>query len=120
MRPLRLKSEFWIKAYIRRRMSHGHFAAVVRHGDDEAGAIYLKINCLNGTVVLFGPAPAGLDDGGDGDRVWMKLHKTDTMPEEDADRLVAQALTFDPDLWLIEVEDKTGQHGLTPTEMPAL
>jgi hypothetical protein len=115
---MRLKSEFWIKAYIRRRLSHGHFAAVVRHGDDDAGAIYVKINKLDGTVTLFGPAPSGLDDSGGGDRTWMRMHAATTISDAEADALIAKAFTFDSDLWLIEVEDRAGQHSFTETELP--
>jgi hypothetical protein len=113
---MRLKSEFWVKAYIRRRASLGQFAAVVRRGDSDAGAIYLKINKLDGSVVMFGPAPSGLDDEGHGDRTWMRLHPLPTLAESDADALIARACDFDSDLWLIEVEDRSGCHELTATE----
>ncbi len=59
---LRLRSDIWVKAYIRLCGSTGTMAAVVRHGDDDAGAIFIKVNRLDGTCALFGPAPAGLDE----------------------------------------------------------
>jgi hypothetical protein len=116
-RLMRLKSEIWVKAYVRRRASHGHFAVVARHGDDEAGAIYIKINRLDGTVIVFGPAPGGLDDTGDGDRQWMRLHPAPTLTEAEADALIERAGQFDADLWLVEVEDRTGGHGFAGKEL---
>ena len=44
-------------------------AVVVRHGDNDAGAIYIRINHLDGTSALYGPAPAGFSDG-DSERRW--------------------------------------------------
>ena len=67
---MRLKSEIWVKAYIRRCAGAGLAAAVVRHGDNDAGAIYIRINRLDGTSLLFGPSPAGYS-GADEDRRWV-------------------------------------------------
>jgi hypothetical protein len=114
---MRLKSEMWVKAYLRRRASGGQFAAVVRHGDDEAGAIYIMINRLDGTLLLFGPAPGGLDDSGDGDRQWMRMHKAAAITEADAGAMLDRAKSFDEDLWIIEVEDRSGAHAFAGTEL---
>ena len=67
---MRLRAEFWVKAYIRRCAVEGASAVVVRHGDDDAGAIFIKVDRLDGTCLVFGPAPAGLD-GADSDRRWV-------------------------------------------------
>src|SRR4029079_11357831 len=60
---MRIRSEIWVKAYLRRCEVAGVPAVVVRRGDDQAGAIYLSLNRLDGTVSLYGPAPAGLETG---------------------------------------------------------
>ena len=54
---MRLKSGIWVAAYLRRCAVEGVFAAVRRRGAEEAGAIFIKINRLDGTGVLYGPAP---------------------------------------------------------------
>ena len=54
---MRLKSGIWVAAYVRRCNVEGVFAAVRRRGADEAGAIFIKINRLDGTATLYGPAP---------------------------------------------------------------
>lgn len=107
---MRLKSALWVKAYLRARLSQGAFAAVVRHGDDDAGAIFIKISRLDGTALLFGPAAAGL--AGDGDRRFVLRHDGPTISDADADTRLERERGFDPDLWIIEVEDRQGAHGL--------
>ena len=54
---MRLKSAIWVAAYVRRCHIEGAFAAVRRRGAEEAGAIFVKLNRLDGTAELFGPAP---------------------------------------------------------------
>jgi len=108
---MRLRAEFWVKAYIRRCAIGGAPAVVVRHGDDDAGAIFIKINRLDGTCFVFGPAPAGLT-GAESDRRWIPLLSPQGVSEREADRLLAREAEFDSDLWLVEVEDPQGRHFL--------
>ncbi len=108
---MRLKSEIWVKAYIRRCQVAGAPAVVVKHGDDDAGAIYIRISCLNGQAALFGPAPAGLS-GADFDRRWVSLLGDEFVPEADVQRYLEREARFDSDLWIVEVEDRQGRHFL--------
>ena len=66
---MRLKSGLWVSAYVRRVGLAGEFAAVVKRGDSSAGAIFIKINRLDGTVDLFVPALM-LGEGDRNDRLW--------------------------------------------------
>ena len=71
---MRLKSGIWVAAYLRRCNVEGVFAAVRRRGAEEAGAIFIKINRLDGTGVLYGPAAqAVFDDARPADRVFEVL-----------------------------------------------
>ena len=106
---MRLRAEFWVKAYIRRCLGEGAAAVVVRHGDDDAGAIFIKINRLDGTCLLFAPAPAGLS-GAESDRRWVAVLAPDGVAECDADHFLSREADFDPDIWLVEVEDRDGRH----------
>ncbi len=108
---MRVRSDIWVKAYVRRRTAEGCFTAIVAHGDDMAGAIYIKINRLDGAVLLFGPAPAGLD-GVDTERRFTLLHATPTILETAADARLGLERGFDSDIWIVEVEDRRGDHGL--------
>ena len=66
---MRLKSGIWVAAYVRRCNVEGLFAAVRRRGAEEAGAIFIKINRLDGTGTLFGPASqTAFDDAQPTDR----------------------------------------------------
>lgn len=108
---MRLRAEFWVKAYIRRCAIEGASAVVVRHGDDDAGAIFIKINRLDGTCLVLGPAPAGLE-GAESDRRWVACGSRDGLAESEADAMLAREAGFDSDMWLIEVEDRSGRHFL--------
>lgn len=108
---MRVKSEFWAKAYLRRCMSAGASAVVVRHGDDDAGAIYLRINRLDGTSLLFGPAAAGLDDMTHG-RLFAPLLGGGAAADAAVDAALDREARIDSDLWIVEVEDRDGRHFL--------
>ena len=106
---MRLKSEIWVKAYLRRGAVAGVFGVIVRHGDDDAGAIFVRINRLDGTSLLFGPAPAGFDEAAE-DRHWVAVGPAGALADADADAVLAREASFDSDLWVIEVEDRAGRH----------
>ena len=54
---MRLKTGLWVAAYLRRCQVEGVFGAVRRRGAEEAGAVFVRVNRLDGTSDLFGPAP---------------------------------------------------------------
>ncbi len=105
---MRLKSEIWVKAYIRRCAVEGVPAVVVNRGDEDAGVIFIKIARLDGTADLFGPAPAGLVDRLD--REWSPVRAA--AAESEVDALIARERNMDRDIWVIEVEDRAGRHFL--------
>lgn len=108
---MRLKADIWVNAYLRRCNAEGADAVLVRRGDADAGAIYIKASRLDGTATLFGPAPAGLDSQ-DSDRAWVPLLPTAQSSEADCDSYLERQLEYDPDIWIIVVEDKRGRHFL--------
>lgn len=108
---MRLKAEIWIKAYLRRCTGQGAMGTVLRHGDDDAGAIYIKVLRGDGLSALYGPAPAGID-GADFDRRWVALLKGAFVSEEEIAGHIAREARFDSDLWLVEIEDRDGRHFL--------
>ncbi|MCX7323236.1 MAG: DUF1491 family protein [Hyphomicrobiales bacterium] len=113
----RLRSDFWVSAYLRQRSVAGVIAVLRRRGAAEAGAIFIKVDMLDGQVRLFGPAPPSFDrpetDGGAVERRFEELMAADPLAVED--RLVRE-LRFDADLWIIEVEDRSGSPGLPGTQ----
>ncbi len=108
---MRLKSEIWVKAYLRRCQSEGADAVLVRRGDGDAGAIYIKISRLDGTAALYGPAPAGLDEARE-DRRWQACLQREQAAENEADAYLERQIEFDPDIWIVTVEDRQGRHFL--------
>jgi hypothetical protein len=109
---MRLKSEFWVKAYLRRAAVGGCPGVVVRHGHDEAGAIFIKVILRSGEVLLFGPAPAGLD-GVDEERRFVSPFKGGgAQSDAVVDAKLAEEVRFDSDLWVVEIESQSGEHFL--------
>jgi hypothetical protein len=99
----RLTSAFWVAAYRARLGQEGIPAFVVAHGDDTAGAVLVKLNTLDGQACLY----QRQFDLMRGTRAWQVLAEGG---EPEVDAAVARQRGFDPDLWVIEVEDRAGRH----------
>lgn len=108
---LRIKSQIWVMAYIRLCSINGAPAVIVRRGQGDGGAIYIKINKLNDDVLIYGPAPAGMDMSST-ERQWTLCCGESAVSEVEANRYVHRQVEFDPDIWIIEVEDREGRHFL--------
>jgi hypothetical protein len=108
---MRLKSEIWVKAYLRRCTVNGAMGVVARHGDDDAGAIFIRVIDRSRRAVVFGPAPAGMTDT-DFERKFVAVAGSPFASETEADRYLGQEARFDSDLWVIDVEDGDGRHFL--------
>jgi hypothetical protein len=108
---MRLKSAIWVSAYIRRCNIEGAFAAVRRRGAEEAGAIFIKLNRLDGTAELFSPAPQ-FGEAHPSDRAFARGLGPEPVPEEKVEERLKREIRFDPDVWIVEVEDRAGRHFL--------
>jgi hypothetical protein len=108
---MRVKSEIWVRAYLRRCQAEGVPVVIVRRGDEAAGAIFICIDRRDGTVSLYGPAPAGLSES-ETERRWTSCFGSRLVEESEANLYLARQREFDPDLWIIEIEDKAGRHFL--------
>ena len=94
-------------------MVEGMFGAVVKKGAEEAGAVHVIVNHLDGTCHLLGPAPGEAYDEM-GERRWfIELAPPGTIQEAMA--ILERRMRFDPDLWIVEVEDRKGLAGLSIT-----
>lgn len=112
---MELPTELWVQALIRRASLGGAFGVVVRRGDSRAGAVLLKVvDPRAADARLYAEALRGPE----GERVWIEPHPG--APEPDLDAYAARQVRYDPDLWLVEIEDREGRHFLTePVEPPA-
>jgi hypothetical protein len=82
-------------------------AAVLRHGADEAGAILVVVDRLDQTADLYGPAPQSVfADGRPADRLFQLLMSR--VDRAAIDARLSDELRFDPDLWVVEVEERNG------------
>ena len=101
-----LSTDIWVAALIRRVELGGGFAVVARKGDARAGSVLVKVlNRGDGTSRLYAEATRG-----DGERVWMQPAASEQEP--DLDRYIERAVRIDPDVWVVEIEDREGRHFL--------
>lgn len=99
----RLTAAFWVQAYLTRLRLSDIPAFVVSHGDDTAGAVLIKLNTLDGLAVAYQRS----FDLMSGERTWVVLSEG---TEQDVDAALSKQRAFDPDLWVVEVEDRQGRH----------
>ena len=115
---MRLKSEIWVQAYLRICSVNGVSGVVVRRGDPDAGAIFVRVNRLDGTSDLYGPAAAGMD-GTEAERRFAPALPKLPAADAEADAYIAKQRGYDPDLWIVETEDRRGRHHLGDWLMPS-
>ena len=100
---MKLTADIWVSAYLTRLRLIAIPAFVVQRGDSTAGAVLIKLNTLDGRACCYQRS----FDLMTGDRKWDVL--TDGV-EGDVDASITRQKSFDPDLWVIEVEDRAGRH----------
>ena len=106
---MEIKTDVWVGALVRRAEIGGAFAAIGRRGDRDAGAVLVKVATLDGKARLSGPA---LD--GEGRTMFLDLSAGSVGDNErDVDAYARRRADNDPDLWLVEIEDRQGRHFLT-------
>jgi hypothetical protein len=100
----RIATELWVMAHIRQCHAQGIMATVVKHGDDWGGAVVIKLN-------LLGPGFKVLTQSRDidGNIAWLQAKDGAVINEADADEYIARQTQRDPDLWVVEIEDRGGK-----------
>ncbi len=111
---MRLKTALWVASYLRRCQVEGAFAVVRRRGAEEAGAVFVRIIRLDGTSDLFGPTPqSALDTSSRGaDRTFTASFAQQPAPDAAVEAKLASEMKFDPDVWIVEVEEPSGRNFL--------
>lgn len=84
-------------------------AVLRRRGATEAGAIFVKVDRLDGTASLYAPAPQALVEGG-GPRRFTPILVD--VPAAEVEARMGREGRFDSDYWLVEIESRTGAHFL--------
>lgn len=108
MSAARLRTDFWVAAYLRRCGVEGVPAVLRRRGAPEAGAVWIIIDRLDGTAVLLGPAPQS-EAADDGERRFAPAHRDSLIDAAAAEARLKREIGFDADLWIVEVEDRAGR-----------
>lgn len=100
---MRVTTDLWVSALVRRVFSSSGFAAVIQRGATEAGAVFVLTRDRFGEVTLYGPAPQTSYDGARPDeRLFGRLETT--LDEEVVTRRLEREKKFDPDIWVVEIE----------------
>ncbi len=112
---MRLRADIWVAAYLRRCAHEGAASVLRRRGAAEAGAVFVKIDRLDGAAALFGPAPP--EEAKEGrDRIFARLHREAWIDPAEAELRLAREIKFDPDIWIVETEDRQGRSFLDLAE----
>jgi hypothetical protein len=101
----RVVTSLWVAAQVRLCDINLIPVAVRRRGDPDAGSVILKLDRLDGTSVVL----AQTRDG-DGLPAWLRATGPAPVPDTDAEAYIARALKRDPDLWVVEIEDRGGRY----------
>ena len=89
--------------------------AVLHRGADEAGAVYVVINHLDGGYDVLIPPPGPAYDE-TGERRF-EMFSPQPKPWMDISGYIARQRKSDSDIWVVEIDDRKGLAGLNP-ELP--
>ncbi|NTF06802.1 DUF1491 family protein [Agrobacterium rubi] len=104
---MRLKSEIFVSALIRRVFSAGDFAAVERKGADAAGAIFIRQRLRSGLENLYAPAPQSFSDHEEERAERRFEQRLSGADSQEVEALLEKERRFDSDLWVVELETES-------------
>ena len=97
----RLPVHLWVEAQLKPLNDSGIFYYIQQRGEQNTGTVLLKINGLLGHCNLL-IQQRDLD----GKLRWMHALRKEQVEERDADQYIQRSISRDPDLWVIEIEDR--------------
>jgi len=103
----KLRTKIWVQAQIRLCDLAGIAIVVPRKGDPDAGTIILKLDRLNGEIDLYSQSRTR-----DGEPAWLRAGGAGPIGEEEAGEYIRRQIDFDPDLWVVEIEDPESRYAL--------
>jgi hypothetical protein len=80
-------------------------AMLRRRGDADAGALLVKVNRLDGSAALFARVTSF-----SGGTEWQRSSGADWLPDADIEQRLESEIRFDPDIWIVEVENPNGEN----------
>jgi hypothetical protein len=100
----RLKTKLQVLAAVRLCAVHAIPIVVARRGDEDAGTILIKLNQLERGFMVLAQTRTG-----SGDLAWMRATGELPVDEPTADAYIARQVRRDPDVWVVEIEDREGR-----------
>jgi hypothetical protein len=102
----RLPTHLWVMAEVRRCGSEGIPVVVARRGERTGGMVLLRVNRLEAGSLLLNEA-RDIEGGRLG---WMAALQGRLVPDAEAQSYIDRAVKRDPDLWVVEIEDRLGRN----------
>ena len=100
----RLKTGLVVQAALRLATVQAIPIVVARRGDADAGAILIKLNQLEQGFIILAQTRTL-----EGELAWMRATGASPVDEQTADAYVERQVKRDPDLWVVEIEDRAGR-----------
>jgi hypothetical protein len=98
----RLPTKLWIDAVLLPLAGRGIYHYVHQEGDYSTGLILLKLEGLDGTCRLLTQQRDFMSNTLE----WVPALSHEDVASSEADAYIARAVSRDPDLWVIEIEDR--------------
>ena len=95
----RLSAEMIVQSLLRKVNQEGGFAAVVRKGDRISGSVLIQCIEKGENPRLLEKMPSL-----DGPSTWQQIWPQDTEKKQDLSDYLTRRFSFDPDIWLIELD----------------
>ena len=100
----RLKTKLVVQAAVRLCALRAVPITVARRGDEDAGTILVKLNRADlGCIVLAQTRSQS------GELAWLRATGDAPVDEPTADAYIARQVKRDPDVWVVEIEDREGR-----------
>jgi hypothetical protein len=99
----RLSTELFVQGHVRQCFARGITAVVAHKGDAWGGSIIIRINLLGPGSKLFTQTRDA-----DGEIAWLPVQGGALLNEEEAGTYIERQIGRDPDIWVVEIEDKAG------------
>lgn len=109
-----LKARFWVDALRWRAESAGAAVYIGRRGDPDAGVVLVKVLLPQRLAQLYVPVR-----NMEGERLWTQPLGAEPSQEDAVAAYLERRVDRDPDLWVVEIDDREGRHFLEePVERP--
>ena len=100
-----LNTGLWVSAQVRLCDIAFIPAAIVRRGDPDAGTVLLKLNRFEEGVTVYTQASTMTDTP-----AWSRGTGPKPVTEAEADAYIERQVKYDPDVWVLEIEDRRGKY----------